>query len=77
MTGQKVVLSDEDLAIIKRIQFGKYPTGEDQFKVLYLFILKKVLIKNVYIHIFYLFLPFYSIKHYSLGNSLGKKVFQV
>ena len=33
MTGQKVVLSDEDLAIIKRIQSGKYPSGEDQFQV--------------------------------------------
>lgn len=59
MTGQKVVLSDEDLAIIKRIQSGKYPTGEDQFKVLYpAFYLKKVLIKKIYIYIFLSFSSF-------------------
>lgn len=33
MTGEKVVLNDEDLAIVQRLQSGKYPTGEDQFKV--------------------------------------------
>lgn len=37
MTGEKVVLDDENLAIIKRIQSGKYPTGENQFQVLNLF----------------------------------------
>lgn len=37
MTGQDVVLSDEDVAIIKRIQSGQYPNADhDEYKVLYI-----------------------------------------
>lgn len=32
MTGEKVVLTDEDLDIIQRIQAGKYPTGSVQYE---------------------------------------------
>lgn len=32
MTGQKVVLSDEDVAILQRIQSGKYPDSTDRYE---------------------------------------------